>query len=60
MHEMDKNLRRPLVKVLYGRDHSEDVGISGRLILRLILKEYNGRVWIGFLCLGIGTNGELL
>jgi hypothetical protein len=44
---MDRNLPRPLVKVLYGRDHLENVGIDGRLILSLILKEYGWRVdWI--------------
>jgi hypothetical protein len=44
MHEVERNLPRPLVKVLYWRDDLEDVGIDGRLILRMILKEYDVRV----------------
>jgi hypothetical protein len=45
---------------LKGRDHSEDLGEDGRIILKLILKTWLGRVWTGFIWLRIGTIGELL
>jgi hypothetical protein len=28
----------------------EDLGIDRRLLLRWMLKEYGGKLWIGFLC----------
>jgi hypothetical protein len=40
---------------LKGRDHAEDVGIDGRIML-----DECGKVWIGFIWLRIGTNGRLL
>jgi len=30
------------------RDHLEDVGIDGRIKLRWIYKNYEGRAWTGF------------
>jgi hypothetical protein len=30
------------------RDHLEDLGIDGMIILKSILVKYGGRVWIGF------------
>jgi hypothetical protein len=35
-----------------GRNHSEDLGVAGRIILKLILGE-GLRVWIGFVWLRI-------
>jgi hypothetical protein len=29
------------------RDHSEDLGIDGRVILECILGEYGGKMWTG-------------
>jgi hypothetical protein len=49
-----------LVGNLKGRDHSEDVGIDGRIILELILGKQVGKVWTGFIWLRIGTSGGLL
>jgi hypothetical protein len=32
---------------LNGSDHSENLGIDGRIILKLILGKYGGKVWTG-------------
>jgi hypothetical protein len=45
---------------LKGRDHSEDLGVDGRIIIKWILGKQVGRVWIKFIWLQIGTGGELL
>jgi hypothetical protein len=36
-------------KKLKGRDHSEDLGVDGRIILEWILGKYGGKVWTGFI-----------
>jgi hypothetical protein len=42
-----------------GRDHLEDAGIDGRIILKLILRKLYKRVWTGFNWHRIGTRGRL-
>jgi hypothetical protein len=37
----------------------EDVGVDGRIILKLIFEEWNG-AWFGLIWLRIGTGDELL
>jgi hypothetical protein len=45
---------------LKGRDHLEDVGIDGRIILQRILGKQGGKLWIGCIWLRTGTSGGLL
>jgi len=39
------------------RDHLEDPGIDGRIILRWIFREWDLGVWTGSIWLRIGTGG---
>jgi hypothetical protein len=39
------------------RDHFEDPSIDGRIILRWILRQGDGRAWIGLIWLRTGTGG---
>jgi hypothetical protein len=43
-----------------GRDHSEDQGIDGIIILKWVFGEQGWRVWIGFIWFRIGAGGGLL
>jgi hypothetical protein len=45
---------------LKGRDHSEDLGVYGRIILEWILEKYSGKVWTGFIWHRIWTSGGFL
>jgi hypothetical protein len=45
---------------LMERDHMEDLGINGRIILKLIFKKWYGEAWIPSIRLRIGTDGRLL
>jgi hypothetical protein len=45
---------------LQGRDHSEDLGTDGRIILEWILEKQGVKVWNEFIWLGMGTSGRLL
>jgi hypothetical protein len=41
-------------------DHLEDLGIYGKITLKLILKKQDQRVWMGSITLMTGTSGRLL
>ena len=42
-----------------GKDHLEDLGVDGRVIRKLIIRESVGRAWFGLLWLRIRACGEL-
>jgi hypothetical protein len=43
--------------VLKERDHMKDTGVDAKIILKWILKAYDGRGWSGLIWLRIGTIG---
>jgi hypothetical protein len=45
---------------LKGGDYSEDLGVTGRIVLEWILKKQGGKVRTGVIWLSIGTSDELL
>jgi len=45
---------------LKGRDHLEDLGADGTIILEWILRKLGRKLWTGFIWLTIGTSGGLL
>jgi hypothetical protein len=51
---------RVLVGRLQGRDTLQDMGIVGRIILKCISKEQDGRAWSEFVWLGRQTRGGVL
>jgi hypothetical protein len=48
------------LEYLKRRDHSEELGVDGRIILEWNLGRYGRRVWNGCIWLRIGTSGGLL
>ena len=56
--------KRNACRILVGKGEGKKPlgrsGVGGRMILKWILKEYFGRVWIGFIWLRIGTSGRML
>jgi hypothetical protein len=47
-------------KNLNGRDHAKDLGVDGKMILQWILEEYDGKIWTGFIRIGIAITDRLL
>ena len=62
-HVASKRERIGTYKVLVGRPegrkHLQDPGIDGRVMLKWIIKKWNG-TWNGLICLKIGTGEGLL
>ena len=42
------------------RDHLEDPGVDGRLLLQCMFKKWDGEAWTRLIWLRIGTCGESL
>jgi hypothetical protein len=49
-----------LLEILKETDHSEDLGVDGRIILECFLEKWGGKLWIGYIWLMIGTSGGFL
>lgn len=45
---------------LKGKNNSEDVDVDGMIILKLMLREYDGNLWTEFIWLRICTRDNLL
>jgi hypothetical protein len=45
---------------LKGREHSEDLGVEGRIVIKWILGKHCEKVWTGFIRFRSGTSGGLL
>jgi hypothetical protein len=56
MHE----ILREICNVLKGRQHSEDLGIDGRIVLGRMLEKWDGKLLLGFIWLRIRTSDRLL
>jgi hypothetical protein len=42
------------------KDHTEDIGVDGRIMLEYILEERDGKLCIGFIWFRMGNSGDLL
>jgi hypothetical protein len=46
--------------ILQGRDHSEDLSVVGRVMLKRIFRSWGRRTWTGFILLQIWSSGGIL
>lgn len=56
----DKNAHRVVVGKYYGKNHLEDLGRDGKIIIEWILKQLVVKVCTGFIWLRRGTSDKLL
>jgi hypothetical protein len=49
--------RQEMLSKFLLENHSEDIGVYRRMILKLIFETCGGSVWTGFIWLRIGING---
>jgi hypothetical protein len=55
-----RSIYKTLVWKLKGRDHLEDLGVDGRIMLEWILNKYIGRMWTRFIWLRIEASARFL
>jgi hypothetical protein len=55
-----RDVYKMLVGILTRRDHFEDLGVDGRIILEWILGKLGGKEWTRFTFHRVGTNGRQL
>jgi hypothetical protein len=53
---MHGEMRNTYMENLKVRDHSEDLGVDGKVILEGILRKLGGKVWTGYMWLRVGTS----
>jgi hypothetical protein len=46
--------------IFFYENHSEDAGVDGKIILRLIFRNWNVGVWTGSMLLRLGIGGRHL
>jgi hypothetical protein len=59
MHERYKKCKF-WSETLKGRDHVDDIGVNGRIILEWTLGKQGRKMWTGCIWLRMGTSGRLL
>jgi hypothetical protein len=47
-------------RYLRGRDHLEELAVDGRILLKLIFKNWIWSAWTGLIWLSVGTGGGRL
>jgi hypothetical protein len=58
--EQIRNAYKILAVELEGRDHSEDLRLGGKIVLKWIFGKYDRKTWTGLRWLRIGTTAGLL
>jgi hypothetical protein len=59
MGEMRNAYKIPLGKC-ERKNHSEDLGVDGKIILKWFLEKYSEKSWTGCICLVIGASGGIM